>query len=81
MVKEENTVYFCLNTPRGRYISQKICKKTSYYFVNFCLEKNNFWGQKGDGGRLLEEGVKSGVYVKYKPFIINKKIKVESWLP
>jgi len=42
--------------PWGHYILQKICKKTSYYFVNFCLEKNNFWDLKG-GGRILE-----GVY-------------------
>ena len=38
------------------HFAKNLQKDFSYYFVNFCLEKNNFWGLKGVG-RLLE-----GVY-------------------
>jgi len=50
--------------PPGRYILEKFCKKTSYYFVNFCLEKiiKNWEGVFIRGGG----GVKSRVYGVYK---------------
>jgi len=61
---DKYTVYPRLNAPGGRSILQKICKKTSYYFVNFWLEKNNWGGP--EGGRLIEGGgVKSGVNGSY----------------
>ena len=54
------TVYPRFNAPGGVTFCKKSAKRP-YYFVNFCLEKNKFWGLKGGGG-YWSGGVKSGVY-------------------
>ena len=40
--------------PRGLTFCKKSAKRL-YYFVHFCLEKNNFWGLKG-GGAFMRGG-------------------------
>ena len=53
--------------PPGLYILQKICKKTSYYFVNFCLKKNNLGAWRGGafirGGGALNLGYTVHMFV------------------
>jgi len=36
--------------PGALHFAKNLQKDFSYYFVNFCLEKNNFGGPEGGGG-------------------------------
>jgi len=42
--------------PRGRYILQKICKKTYHFILSNSAWKKIFFGPEGGGGHLLEWG-------------------------